>query len=198
MKGRIPAASGRRGCQTGAAGAKDRTASGTSVHGLGIHAPMSAHWAPAPWRNRPAVRASSAPTHPRTRPPLRHHPAPHLCDRPLVCGACLPHTSRTPAAHPATVPAAVAVAPQARPTPHTNASYKRHRQTHHTSTAARRLPMAWAVACGPATAAAPVVCPTGAHMHMGPWQRPRRSIPAPCHAGAAPCPTRPCTALYRP
>lgn len=129
MKGRIPAASGRRGCQTGAAGAKDRTASGTSVHGRGIHAPMSAHWAPAPWRNRPVVRTSSAPTHPHTNAP-GHHCAtipPRTCvTAPPWCAA---HAHCTLSAHPAAVSAALAAAPQARPPnahsrPQTNATDK--------------------------------------------------------------------------
>lgn len=82
------------------------------------------------------------------------------------------------------------------------ATDKRLRQTHHTSTAARCLTMGWAAACGPATSTAPVVCPTGAHMRKAPWQRPRRSIPAPCHADAAPPALHgtapPCIALDRP
>ena len=147
------------------------------------------------------IQRANTPTHQRTRPPLRHHPTANLCDRlTLVCGACPLHTFCTPGSGVRCAGCRTAGPPTERPL---KATDKRHRQTHHTSTAARCLPMAWAAtcgaaACGPATSTAPVVCPTGAHMRMDPWQRPRRSIPAPCHADAAPpCPTPPCTALYR-
>lgn len=160
------------------------------------HTGRPPHGAIGLWFARPARQ--------RTRPPLRHHPTANLCDRPtLVCGACPLHTFCTPGAGVRCPGCRTAGPPTERPPnahsrPQTNATDKRHRQTHHTSTAARRLPMAWAATCGPATSTAPVVCPTGAHMRMDPWQRPHRAIPAPCHADAAPCPTPPCTALYRP
>jgi hypothetical protein len=76
------------------------------------------------------VQRANTPTHQRTRPPLRHHPTANLCHCPtLVCGACPLHTHCTPTAHPATVPAALAAAPQARPPnahsrPQTNATDK--------------------------------------------------------------------------
>lgn len=141
------------------------------------------------------VQRANTPTHQRTRPPLRHHPTAHLCDRPtLVCGACPLHTHCTPGDGARCAGCRTAGPPTERPL---KATDKRHRQTHHTSTAARCLPMAWAAACGPATSTAPVVCPTGAHMRKAPWQRPRRSIPAPCHADAAP-PALHGTALHRP
>lgn len=141
------------------------------------------------------VQRANTPTHQRTRPPLRHHPTANLCHCPtLVCGACPLHTFCTPGSGVRCAGCRTAGPPAERPL---KATDKRHRQTHHTSTAARRLPMAWAATCGPATSTAPVVCPTGAHMRMDPWQRPRRSIPAPCHADAAP-PALHGTALHRP
>ncbi|GEM_PF-3964650 len=204
MKARIPAASGRRGCQTGAAGAKDRTASGTSVHGRGIHAPMSAHWAPAPWRNRPVVRTSSAPTHPHTNAP-GHHCAtipPRTCvTAPPWCAA---HAHCTLSAHPAPASAALAAAPQARPP---NASNKRHTQTHQTSTADKRNSPVLAHGMG---------CRMRArHLHRASGLPHRRAhaqgpmaAPAPLHPGPVPCgrspppalhgTAPPCIALYRP
>ena len=91
---------------------------------------MSAHWAPAPWRNRPVVRTSSAPTHPHTNAP-GHHCAtipPRTCvTAPPWCAA---HAHCTLSAHPAPASAALAAAPQARPPnahsrPQTNATDKR-------------------------------------------------------------------------
>lgn len=122
----------------------------------------------------PSLPAPVSPPHPGVRHMPTAHPL-HTCCTPgggVRCAAC--RTAGPPIER------------------SLKATDKRHRQTHHTSTAARCLPMAWAAACGPATSAAPVVCTTGAHMRKGPWQRPRRSIPAPCHADAAP------PALHRP
>lgn len=146
---------------------------------------------PAPWRNRPAVRASSRPTHPRTRPPLRHHPAPHLCDRPW----CAAHAHRTLPAHLLPPPRRrhplrwLPHRRPARPTPQTNTSHKRsspvlaHGLGCRMRARHRRRPSGLhhrrAHAQGPMAAAAP--------LHPG---------PVPC--GRSPRPARPFIAFDRP
>jgi hypothetical protein len=141
------------------------------------------------------VQRANAPTHQRTRPPLRHHPTAHLCDRlTLVCGACPLHTRRR---------CPLRWLPHRRPVHRTPT--QGHRQTPQTNTSHKHRSPVLAHGLG---------CRMRArHLHRASGLPHRRAhaqgpmaAPAPLHPGPVPCgrslplpyTALHCTALYRP